>query len=152
MATTTATSRIPRHARVHAADRTLLLALIVAFTIASTALHYAHNYLQIEHYPPADFATNHTVQIAILISWPALTAVGLLGLWLYNRGFLPPAYTCLIAYSTLGLVTLGHFTEGSPHIPAFWYATIFTDAIGGLAILAFVAWSAFASDQAAARR
>jgi hypothetical protein len=37
---------------------------------------------------------------------------------------------------------MGHFTEGSPHIGAFWYATIFTDAMGGLAVIAFCVWSA----------
>lgn len=130
--------------------RVRVLAAIIAFTVVSTGLHYAHNYLQIEHYPPADFATNHTIQIAILISWPLLTAIGMFGLWLYSRGSVPPAYTCLIAYSVLGLVTLGHFTEGSPHIGAFWYATIFTDAIGGVALLAFVAWDALIPHSGAA--
>jgi len=31
---------------------------------------------------------------------------------------------------------------GSPDIPAFWYATIFTDFIAGASIVAFVVWSA----------
>ncbi len=122
--------------------RLSVLRLIIAFTAISTALHYAHNYFQIEHYPPADFATNNTIKVAILISWPLLTAIGMLGYALYARRGYAPAYVCLIAYSLLGLVTLGHFTEGSPHIGPFWYATIFTDAIGGVALLAFVAWSA----------
>ena len=136
--------RVPsRHERA-AVDhnRLLVLGLIIAFTMLSTALHYAHNFAQIEHYPPTELATNHTIQIAILISWPLLTAIGLLGFWLYSRAMFPPAYACLIVYSVLGLVTLGHFTEGSPHIGPFWYATIFTDAIGGIALLAFVAFDA----------
>ena len=33
---------------------------------------------------------------------------------------------------------LAHFIDGSPHISAFWYATMFTDALAGMAILAFV--------------
>ena len=152
MAATSTTRTVSRHRPTIPPDRNLVLGVIIAFNVVSTALHYTHNYLQIEHYPPADFATNHTIQIAILISWPVLTVVGVLGLWLYHRGLRPVAYACLIAYSTLGLATLGHFTEGSPHIPVFWYATIFTDALGGLAVLAFIAWSLLTSDQAAARR
>lgn len=151
MAVTAPLTSAPAPRPLPHANRTRLLATIVAFTLASTALHYSHNYLQIEHYPPADFATNHTIQIAILISWPALTVAGLLGFWLYTRGLMPSAYACLITYSALGLVTLGHFTEGSPQIPPFWYATIFTDAVGGLAILAFVAWSVLAPEHANAR-
>lgn len=123
-----------------------VLGAIIAFTIISTALHYTHNYIQIEHYPQADYISNDTTRIAILIVWPTLTALGVLGYWLYSRRLYPPAYTCLIAYSILGFATLGHFTEGSPHIGAFWYATIFTDALAGFAFVAFVLWSALSDD------
>ena len=44
-------------------------------------------------------------------------------------------------YSLTGLVTLGHFIYGNPKIPAFFYATLFTDALTGLAVLAFALWS-----------
>ena len=35
--------------------------------------------------------------------------------------------------------------DGSPDVAPFWYATIFTDALAGLAIVAFTAVSARAS-------
>ena len=75
------------------------------------------------------------------MSWPLLTAVGLAGCWLYSLRRLGASQACLSVYSLLGLVTLGHFLWGSPDIPPVWYATIFTDALTGLAVLAFVAWS-----------
>ena len=37
-----------------------------------------------------------------------------------------------------------HFLDGSPDIAPFWYATIFTDGLAGMAIVAFTAWSALA--------
>lgn len=140
---TTNSSASEGHAR-----RQAVLSLIITFTIVSTGLHYAHNYIEIEHYPPSDLFSNDTIKLAILISWPVLTGVGVFGYWLYSRRLYPPAYACLILYSLLGLVTMGHFTEGPPHIGPFWYATIFTDAIGGLALLGFVVWSALSAEPA----
>jgi hypothetical protein len=48
----------------------------------------------------------------------------------------------LLIYSLTGLITPLHFVYGSPDIPPFWYATIFTDFLAGASVIAFVAWSA----------
>ena len=40
-------------------------------------------------------------------------------------------------YSILGISTIGHFLGASPDIPAFFFATIFTDFFTGAAMLAF---------------
>ena len=125
--------------------RLAVLELIVLATLVSTGLHYPHNYVQVHHYPPSGLASADTTRTGILVVWPLLTAVGLIGLWLYARRVYGLAHVCIVAYSFLGIVTLGHFVDGSPDIPAFWYATIFTDAIVGFAALAFVAWSALAT-------
>lgn len=124
------------------ANRLLVLRAILAASVVSTALHYTHNYLYVEHYPQSDLASNATTQLGILIVWPLLTGVGVLGYWLYGRRSYAFAHRCLALYSLLGIITLGHFVDGSPHIPAFWYTTIFTDALAGFAVLAFAAWSA----------
>jgi hypothetical protein len=116
------------------------LVWIVAANVVSTALHYAHNYVEIERYPESDLVSNETVQAGILISWPLLTAVGLYGVWLYGRRRLRGAHACLLAYSVLGLFTLAHFVDGVPQIGA-WFATIVTDALAALALVAFVVWS-----------
>ena len=86
---------------------------------------------------------------ACIASWPLLTAIGLLGYRLYSRRRYPAAHACLTLYSLTGIATLGHFLDGSPNIPAFWYATIFTDGLAGFAVLAFTAWSVLATSPGA---
>ena len=124
------------------ARRESALRWILVASIASTAAHYSHNFVEIERYPQASWISGGVIQALILVSWPLLTAVGLYGYRVYVRGRLRTAHACLVAYSFLGLLTPGHFLSGSPDIPAFWYATIFTDFIAGASIVAFVVWSA----------
>lgn len=132
--------------------RLAVLGVIFVACMVSTAAHYAHNYLEIEHYPKSDLFSNSTVKLAIVVALPVLTAIGVFGYWLYARRRYVAAYPFLALYSLLGIATLGHFTEGSPHIPPFWYATIFTDALLGFAILAFAHWSAVTSSHVATQQ
>jgi hypothetical protein len=118
----------------------ILGALIVACML-STGLHYTHNYLQIEHYPQTDLISNTLIRIAIVLAWPLLTAAAIYAYWLYSHRRYAAAHPLLVLYSLLGLATFGHFLFGSPHIPPFWYATIFTDGLLGFCILVFVHWS-----------
>ena len=113
------------------------LRLILGFSIISTASHYAHNFVAAEDYP----GSGTGVQVAILLSWPLLTALGLYGYRLYSEGRYRDAHICLLLYAPLGLVTPLHFVQGNPDIPPFFYATIFTDGLAGLGVLGFVAWS-----------
>jgi hypothetical protein len=115
-----------------------LLKGILAFSVLSTAAHYSHNFVEMDSYPGG----GPVVQVLILLSWPLLTAIGLYGYRLYARGRYREAHVHLLIYSLTGLVTPLHFLSGSPDIPAFWYATIFTDFLAGAAIVGFVAWSA----------
>jgi hypothetical protein len=117
-----------------------VLRAVLAFAIGSTALHYSHNFIEVSSYPGAGGGDG--IRPAILLSWPLLTAIGLYGYRLYSLGRFGPAYACLLAYAWLGLTTPAHFLDGSPDIAPFWYATIFTDGLAGLAIVAFTAWSA----------
>ncbi len=126
-----------------------ILKVLLMFSITSTALHFTHNFVKIDQYPD-DLVDGTVTQAAILLTWPVLTAVGVLGYRLYARGRHSDAYICLLAYSFLGISTLGHFLDGSPDIAPFWFATIFTDALAGFAIVAFVAWSWRASAGSAA--
>ena len=125
----------------HERRLTILGVLIVACMVSTTA-HYTHNYLEIAHYPKSSLFSDSTVRLGIVIAWPLLTTAGVLGFWLYARRRYVAAYPLLALYSVLGIVTLGHFTSGSPHIPPFWYSTIFTDGVLGFAILGFAHWSA----------
>jgi hypothetical protein len=114
------------------------LRLILCFSIASTATHYAHNFVAIDDYPGGGPA----LRVAIVLSWPALTAIALYGYRLYTEGRFREAHICLLLYAPLGLLTPAHFLSGEPDIPVIFYATIFTDGLAGLAIVGFVAWSA----------
>jgi hypothetical protein len=114
------------------------LGVILCFSILSTGAHYAHNFVRMDDYPGGGPA----VKVAILLSWPLLTAIAIYGYRLYAAGRFREAHICLLLYAPLGLVTPAHFLYGEPDIPAFFYATIFTDGIAGLAVVGFVVWSA----------
>jgi hypothetical protein len=120
---------------------TLLKALLGA-SILSTAIHYTHNFVAVNRYPGPGGGFHTFIRVAIVVAWPLLTAIGLIGYRRYSEGRYNEARVCLATYSLTGLTTIGHFIYGNPHIPAFFYATIFTDTLSGLAILAFVLWSA----------
>ena len=124
------------------AHRQATLRVILAASIVSTALHFTHNFVAVDRYPQSDLISSEGVRVAILASWPLLTAIGLLGYRLYSRRRYPAAHACLTLYSLTGIATLGHFLDGSPNIPAFWYATIFTDGLAGFTMLGFVITSA----------
>lgn len=119
-----------------------LLEAILAAGILSTAIHYTHNFIAVNRYPGPGGSFYTVVRVAIVIAWPLLTAIGLLGYRRYRERRYSEARVCLVVYSLTGLVTMGHFAYGNPHIPTFFYATLFTDTLTGLAVLAFVLWSA----------
>jgi hypothetical protein len=128
---------------VQTADaRTLtVLKTILAAGILSTAIHYTHNFVAVNRYPgPKDLDT--ATRVAIVVAWPLLTFIGLTGYRRYRERRYREAHVCLAMYSITGIVTLGHFLYGNPRVPAFFHATLFTDAITGFAMLAFVLWSA----------
>jgi hypothetical protein len=112
---------------------------ILIFGTVSTALHYTHNFVKVDEYPGGGHTT---VRAGIVVLWPLLTAVGWYGLRLYGEGRLYPAHVCLALWSLLGISTLGHFFYGTPDVPPLFFATIFTDGLAGLAMLAFVVVSA----------
>jgi hypothetical protein len=114
-----------------------LLRGILAAAILSTAIHYTHNFIEIHRYPGPHGVFDTLTRVVIVIAWPLLTAIGLMGYRRYREDRYYEARTGLAIYSTTGMVTLGHFIFGSPHIPAIFYATLFTDTLTGLAVLGF---------------
>jgi hypothetical protein len=129
-------------------DRLRVLRALMAFSVISTGIHFTHNFIEVDRYP-SGVLPEWAIQAVILLSWPVLTAIGIRGYRLYREGQLSEAHLHLAAYSVLGITTLGHFLEGTPDIPAFFFATIFTDALAGFSILAFVLLSMRAQRQAA---
>ena len=131
------------------AGRLTLLRWILAFSVLSTAIHFTHNFVEIHRYPD-DLVSADVIQVAIIVSWPLFTAIGVCGYRLYSQRRFGPAHACLASYSLLGLTTPGHFLDATPDIAPFWFATIFTDGLAGLAILAFTVWSMRATGSRAA--
>jgi hypothetical protein len=123
-------------------SRAIYLKAILAFGIASTAVHFTHNFVKIEDYPQSELIPNWVVQVAIVVSWPIFTWLAVQGYRLYARGDVRAARPRLLAYAAWTLFSLGHFTEGNPDIPPVFYATIFTDVLAGVLVLGFVVWSA----------
>jgi hypothetical protein len=117
--------------------RLRLLKVILAASVLSTAIHYTHNFIAVSHYPGPGGSFYTVVRVAIVVGWPLLTVIGLTGYRRYREGRYREARVCLAVYSLTGLATMGHFIYGSPKIPGFFYATLFTDALAGLAVLAF---------------
>ena len=118
-----------------------VLRWLLGASIVSTALHFTHNFVAIDQYPQTDGISNTAVQVAVVVSWPLLTAVGLLGYRRYAEGRYDTAHPLLAMYALLPLASLGHYTVGNPDVAPFWYATIITDGLLGLLMLGFVAWS-----------
>jgi hypothetical protein len=119
-----------------------LLKATLAASMLSTAIHYTHNFVAVNRYPGPGGSFYTVVRVAIVVSWPLLTGIGLIGYRRYRERRYREARVCLVVYSLTGLATMGHFIYGNPRIPPFFYATLFTDALAGLAVLAFVLWAA----------
>ncbi|HEX8083940.1 MAG TPA: hypothetical protein VF529_06580 [Solirubrobacteraceae bacterium] len=121
-------------------NRAIYLRAILGFTMLSTAIHFTHNFVRIEDYPESPIP-DAVVRVAIVLSWPFFLWVAIRGYRAYAERGIEAARPWLIALGAWALVALGHFTSGNPDIPPVWYATIWTDALAGVLVLGFVAWS-----------
>lgn len=122
-------------------DRLRFARVALALSIASTSVHYSHNFVAAEDYPPVPiFESAAAYQIGIAVFWPTATV---LALWAYRqlaRGNTRVAGVAFAAYSGLGISTIGHFIGGVPDIPPVFFATIFTDFFTGLSMLYLAIW------------
>jgi hypothetical membrane protein len=116
-----------------------LLRVLLAAAIASSAIHYTHNFVMASMYPPLPplFPTPGAYRVGIVIAWPLLTGVALWGYEQYAAGQMRRAGWAFVLYSIVGISTIGHFLGGTPDIPAFFFVTIFTDFLTGTAMLLF---------------
>jgi hypothetical protein len=123
----------------YAPPHLIWLRLLLTAAIASSAIHYTHNFAMASMYPPLPplFPTANAFRIGIVIAWPALTAIGIWGYTQYVAGRMRRAGWAFVVYSVVGTTTIGHFLGSSPDIPAFFFITIFTDFITGMAMLIF---------------
>lgn len=117
------------------------LRVILGFSLLTTTLHYAHNVIRAADYPQIPGVSVLAAQIVVAFGWVLFTAFGWLGYRAYLRENYPRALAFLLVYSLSGLASAGHFLVGVPRIPAFWFATIFTDSAAALALWVFVTWA-----------
>ncbi|WP_020664362.1 hypothetical protein [Amycolatopsis benzoatilytica] len=118
------------------------LRVILVFTLLSTVLHYTHNTVRAADYPQIPGISVLAAQVVVAVSWVVFTAFGAAGYRAFLTGRYWRSLALLLVYSLSGLASAGHFLVGVPRIPAFWFATIFTDAIAALAMWIFVCWAA----------
>ncbi|WP_370969080.1 hypothetical protein [Amycolatopsis sp. cg9] len=117
------------------------LRAILGFSLLTTTLHYAHNVIRAADYPPLPGVPLLVTQVVVAFGWVLFTVFGWLGYRAYERGSYPRALAFLLVYSLSGLASAGHFLAGVPQVPAFWFATIFTDSAAALALWVFVTWA-----------
>ncbi len=128
----------------HARRLTVLRGILV-FSVLSTAIHYTHNFVEIDSYPD-DLVPAWMTQVAIVTAWPVLTLAALHAYRLFrDSGSSPRVHVLLGAYSIIGLSTPAHFLDGSPDVPLYADATIFTDGLAGLLVAGWVIASIRAS-------
>ncbi|MEU9688803.1 hypothetical protein [Amycolatopsis japonica] len=118
------------------------LRLILAFTLLTTTLHYAHNVIRAADYPQIEGIPVAVAATLVAVAYVLFTAFGLAGYRDYLRGRYWRALAFLMVYSLSGLASLGHFLVAVPQIPAFWFATIYTDTASALVLWVFVTWAA----------
>lgn len=126
-------------AELEPAPHITLLRVLLAAAIASTAIHYTHNFVMASMYPPLPptFPNAFAFQIGIAVAWPLLTGVAIWGYARYVAGHMRQAGWAFVVYSVLGVSTIGHFLGPSPDIPTLFFVTIFTDFLTGTAMLVF---------------
>ena len=124
---------------------TRTVGVVVAATIVLTAFHFTDNIVNVDTYPRQDWLSGSLIQIAGLIFWPVFALVGVAGYLNYRRGRFPLANWLLIAFSYLGLVSLGHFTAGSPgELTTRGLISVLIDAAASFTVLGVALWSMLA--------
>jgi hypothetical protein len=118
---------------------------VVAATIVLTAFHFTDNVVNVDTYPRQDWISGSAIQIAGLIFWPLMAAVGVFAYLNYKRERFPLANWLLVAFSYLGLVSVGHFTAGSPdELTTRGLISVMIDVAAGFTVLGVAVWSMLA--------
>jgi hypothetical protein len=117
----------------HAAAERTLLRLLTIYALASLA-HFAHNALELNHYP---HMPPWLTASAVMAAWLALSALGLCGYWLYRRGSDTAGLALIVLYGLCGLDALAHYLVApfAAHGAAM-HASILGEALAGVALAA----------------
>lgn len=115
-----------------------LLRLMILYAVASL-VHFVHNALYIHTYP------NLPVWITpfgVYASWAGITAIGVLGYWLYQKVSRVNGHLVVALYALLGFGGLDHYaiTPVGAHTVAM-NVTILAEVSAAAIVLSFVAYS-----------
>jgi hypothetical protein len=125
--------------------------IVVGATIVLTAFHFTDNIVNVDTYPRQDWISATAIQVGGLVFWPLFASFGVAGYLLYRRGRFPLAHAFLVAFSYLGLVSLGHFTAGSPdELTTRGLISVLIDCVAGFTVLGVALWSILARRRVAA--
>ena len=119
-----------------------LLTPLFATAVLVSVVHYTDNVVNY-----SDFPRNGPLpdpgRWLVLGAWVLFTAAGIAGYVLFRRGPSTLALSLLAFYSGSGLVGFGHYTvPGAFGMPAARQAHVIADILLGIAMFAFVMWSA----------
>jgi hypothetical protein len=119
--------------------------IVVGAMIVLTLFHFTDNTVNVDDYPRPDFQSATFVQVAAVITWPLFAAFGVIGYRLYRSGRFPLGHVYLLASTYLGLVSLLHFTVGSPdELTTRGLISVLIDGVAGLTVLGVTLWSIIA--------
>ena len=125
-------------------NRNKWLLAILLFSIAITSIHYTDNALFIDNYPEPEWITTS----GVFITWGVMTLVAVVSYWLYQQQYFWFSYFLLGIYSITGLSSLTHYFYGTmSQFSGKMHLFIWSDAIAGLAVVAFIVWSALITQE-----
>ena len=85
---------------------------ILVANIVTSILHYVDNVLNFDHYPEPTWLNPHLIDMA----WFVMTPFGIVGYLLFVRGYRSSAFACLLLYSIMNSLVLGHYLIAPPWI------------------------------------
>ena len=120
---------------------TRTVGVVVAVTAVLTLFHFTDNAINLETYPGPSWQPDWFEWVVVL-SWPLYLALGVIGYLRYRAGRFASANAFLVAYSFIGLVSIGHFLYASPgELTTRGTISVFVDIAAGSAVLAVALWS-----------
>ena len=116
-----------------------VLQVFLLAAVVSSIFHYADNTIRFDQYPQDEPAL--ITRPMVPLSWLAFTAFAVWGYVLCRRERWEAAAACLAVYSVSGLISPLHYTSAPlGEFDAFQHVFILTDALTGVATLAFAGW------------
>jgi len=124
-------------------SKSWLLAILLC-SITITSIHYTDNAIFVADYPEPGWITTS----GVFITWGVMTLVSAIAYWLYRQQYFWSSYLVLGIYSITGLSSPTHYFYGSmAQFSGKMHLFIWSDAIAGLAVIAFIVWSALIAQE-----